>query len=90
MDISTVVELISTLGFPIVLVLVLGWFVYRIYQDTTKASKEREDKLYKEIEKNQDINAKAIETITLYADRLDVIQKDISEIKTVLTIPNVE
>lgn len=87
MEIATIVELISTLGFPIVLVIALGWFVFKIYKDTTKAGQEREDKLYQEIEKNQEINAKAIETISLYADRLDTIQKDIADIKTVLTIP---
>lgn len=87
MEIAALIELIPTLGFPIVLVIALGWFVYKIYKDTTKASKEREDKLYQEIEKNQEINAKAIETITLYADRLDTIQKDISDIKTVLILP---
>lgn len=80
-----IVELISTVGFPIAIVLVLGWFVYKIYTDSTKASQERESKLYAEIEKNQEINAKAIETITLYADKLEVIQEDIREIKTVLT-----
>ena len=80
-----IVELISTVGFPIAIVLVLGWFVYKIYTDSTKASQERESKLYVEIEKNQEINAKAIETITLYADKLEVIQEDIREIKTVLT-----
>ena len=87
MELGAIVELISTVGFPIVLVLVLGWFVYRIYKDTTKASQERENKLYQEIEKNQAVNAKAIETITLYADKLETIQEDIREIKTVLTLP---
>ena len=53
-------ELIPTLGFPIVCVVVLGWFVYKIYKDTTKQNAdnmeklqsrclEREEKLYNEI-----------------------------------------
>jgi heme/copper-type cytochrome/quinol oxidase subunit 2 len=90
MELTALIELIPTLGFPIVLVIALGWFIYKIYKDTTTASKEREEKLYQEIAKNQEINARAIETITLYADRLDVIQKDISEIKTTLTMAQAE
>ena len=43
--------------------------------------KEREEKLYEEIKANREINAKAIETIAHYAEKLDVIQSDIKEIK---------
>jgi septal ring factor EnvC (AmiA/AmiB activator) len=91
------IELIPTLGFPIVCCLVLGWFVFKIYQDTNKQNAEnmkavqercakREEKLYNEIEKNQEINAQAIAVITRYADSLDNIEQDIKEIKTDLTI----
>lgn len=92
MDVSTVTQLITTLGFPIVCVIGLGWFIYKIYNDTTKQSaenmekvqarcKEREEKLYTEIKENREVNAQAIATIALYADRLDNIQTDVSEIK---------
>ena len=47
---------------------------------------EREEKLYQQIEKNQEINGQAIATITLYAERLDTIQKDVSEIKTDIAV----
>ena len=43
--------------------------------------KEREDRLYNEIALNREVNAKAIETISLYAERLDSIQHDVSDIK---------
>lgn len=65
------VELITTLGFPIACVIALGIFIYKIYQK----SEEREDKL-------MEINEKAIATIAKYADSLEVIKVDISEIKT--------
>ena len=48
--------------------------------------KEREEKLYEEIKENRAVNAKAIETIAHYADKLETIQNDVSEIKTDITI----
>ena len=97
MTLETILELIATLGFPIVCCLVLGWFIFKIYQDSNKRNEEnmkavqercakREEKLYNEIEKNQEINAQAVAVIQRYADSLDSIQKDIADIKTDLTI----
>ena len=97
MDISTVTELISTVGFPICCVIGMGYFIFIIFQKTTEENaknmenvqnrcKEREDKLYSEIEKNRLINEKAIETIAHYAEKLDVIQTDINDIKTDITV----
>ena len=93
---AALIELIPTLGFPIVCVIAMGAFIYTIYRNTTKENaanmekvqercKEREEKLYAEIKENRDINAKAIETIAKYAEKLEVIQNDISEIKTDVT-----
>ena len=48
--------------------------------------KEREEKLYEEIKQNREINAKAIETISHYAEKLESIQEDVKEIKNDLTI----
>lgn len=92
MDITTVSQLITTLGFPIVCVLGMAWFIYQIYLKTTAQNEanmekvqqrcqEREDKLYAEIKANREVNAQAIATIALYADKLTIIQKDIEEIK---------
>lgn len=88
-----VIELISTLGFPIACAVFLGYFIFHIYNTWTKENQEtlkrvqdrcqaREDRLYEEIAKNREINEKAINTIAHYAEKLDVIQKDISDIKT--------
>lgn len=97
MDVNALSTLITTLGFPIVCVIGLGWFIYKIYLDTQEQNKanmaavqarcqEREDKLYDEIKANREVNAQAIATIAHYAEKLDVIQNDISEIKTDITI----
>lgn len=77
-----IAELITTLGFPIVCVLALGIFVYKLWQQSV----ERENKLMYEITENRVINAKAIETITLYADRLTHIETDLTTIKDDLVV----
>lgn len=81
---TALVELIPTLGFPIVCVIAMGAFIFYIYKQTTKENaanmekvqarcKEREDKLNDIIKENQKINAEAIATIAHYAEKLDVI-----------------
>ena len=93
MEVNNLVEIISTLGFPIACVIFMGFFIYHIYNTWTKQNaeqmekmqnrcQEREEKLYTEIAKNREVNAKAIETIAHYAEKIDIIQKDISDIKT--------
>ena len=49
-------------------------------------SEEREKILYQEIKENREVNAKDIETIAHYSDRLDTIQHDIQEIKEDITV----
>lgn len=89
---DAILAAITQVGFPIVCAGVMGWFIYKIYTNTTVANKEnmekiqarcaeREEKLYNYIDKAQEINGQAIATITLYAERLDTIQADVKEIK---------
>ena len=82
MDLTVVVELITTLGFPIACVIALGIFIWKIY----KRSEAREDSLMQEIGATREVNAKAIETISNYADKLGTMQEDIKDIKTNITI----
>jgi F0F1-type ATP synthase membrane subunit b/b' len=76
------VELIPTVGFPIVCVIAMGMFIWKIY----KASEAREAKLMVEITENRKINEQAIETIAKYAESLESMKTDISEIKTDITV----
>lgn len=89
---EAVIAAITQVGFPIVCACVMGWFIYKIYVNSTEQNKvnmekvqarcaEREEKLYTYIDKAQEINGQAIATITLYAERLDTIQADVKEIK---------
>lgn len=80
MTIELITSLISTLGLPIVLILVMGWFIFKLW----KQSAEREKKLYEELAKYREVNEQAIATLTLYAERLDVIEGDIKEIKDII------
>lgn len=79
---ATLLSAIPTVGFPIVCVIALGIFISKIY----KASEAREEKLMNEISETRKVNAQAIETITKYADSIETIKSDISEIKTDITI----
>lgn len=82
MEMSLFIELIATLGFPIVCVIALGIFVYKLWQQSV----EREKALMAEIAENRLINEKAIETIAQYAGKLDVIQQDINGIKNDISL----
>ena len=77
MEYTWIVELISTIGFPMACVIAMGWFIWTIY----KKSEKREDALRSQIVESQKVNAEAIHTITLYAERLTVIEEDIKEVK---------
>lgn len=97
MDANTITSLISSLGFPIVCVMALGYFSFYMVKETNKTNVEsmeklqerytvRENKLYEEIKENREVNAKAIETIAHYAEKLDAIQNDVDEIKSDVSI----
>ena len=96
MDVTLLESLISNHGFPIACCIGLGWFLYKVFQKTTDENAKnmekiqercaaREDKLYEEIAKSREVNTKAVETIAHYAEKIDIIQTDISDIKTDLT-----
>ena len=73
-------ELISNFGFPIALVIAMGFFIWKMY----KQSITREDKLMNEIAECRVVNDKAIETLSVYAERLSVIETDVKEIKNLI------
>lgn len=71
------VKLIMEIGFPIVCVIVLARFIHQLYKDSVK----REEDLKLELAESRAVNAKAIDTLATYANRLDSIQHDVEEIK---------
>ena len=88
MDVNTIQTAISTLGFPIVCVLFLGWFIWKIWMSQQDQNKEREDKLYEYLGKAQAVNeqltktnSEFVEVLHSYKSDLDTIKSDVTEIK---------
>lgn len=82
MEVGVITDLIATVGFPIALVIAMGYFIFKIYNQSVI----RENMLMEEISNTRNINAKAIDTIAHYSEKLETIQSDINEIKTDLMI----
>lgn len=77
MDFSFLNDLITGLGFPIVAVIGMSYFLKAMYADQQKDK----EKLYTELAECRQVNHKAIETIAEYASRLETIQNDVTDIK---------
>jgi preprotein translocase subunit YajC len=82
MDITFLVELITTIGFPMAVCIALFWFIYQIY----KKSEAREAELMEEIKENREINGKFAEIISKYSVELTEIKTDIKDIKDDIVI----
>jgi F0F1-type ATP synthase membrane subunit b/b' len=77
METTMLIELIPTLGFPIVCVIGMGVFIYHIYKQSVK----REAELMGEIKENRKINQKFSEIIAKYEITLEEIKTDVKDIK---------
>lgn len=76
---DAIVAAVTTVGFPIVLVIVLVFFCWKVYQD----SKCREDKLNKQID---NITAQNREQTEKFADSLDNFGHTLSKIDGRLSV----
>ena len=88
MDVNTIQTLITSLGFPIVCVIALGWFIYKAFEKFTAQAEKREEKLYTVITQAQETNERLTQTnaefvsvLNTYKAGLDEIKSDVSEIK---------
>lgn len=77
MDIALITQLITTLGFPIVVCLALGWFIFKIY----KASEKREAEMRAELRESREVNSKFADIISKYSVEITEIKADIRDIK---------
>lgn len=89
MDLNTIQTAISTLGFPIVMVIALGWFIWKIWNKSQEQNDVRESKLYEVIAKAQTqnerlsaTNSEFVKILTDYKSDLDTIKNDVAEIKS--------
>ena len=92
MDVGTIQSLITSLGFPIVCCVALGWFIYKAFNKFTAQADSREQKLYGVIaeaqaqnQKLSDTNAQFINILSTYREDLDDIKADVSDIKQKIT-----
>ena len=87
--------MISTLGFPIVCVVGLAFFIWKVwthYRDDMNANMERlqarcierEKVLTKIIQENQKVVEKAVETLAFYETNISDIKADVNEIKEIV------
>lgn len=81
MDVNTWQNLITSVGFPIVVCLALGWFIYKAFEKFTDASAKREEKLYSIIADAQATNEKLLETNAEFVSVLDTYKTDLVDIK---------
>ena len=87
-NVNLITNLITSVGFPIVCTIAMGWFIYKIYEKSLdreneiyQKSLDRENELREEIKENQKVNGKFAEIISRYSVELGEIKKDVKEIK---------
>lgn len=80
LDLTVIGELITNFGFPIALVIAMGVFIWKIYQQSVA----REEKLMNELAECRVVNEKAIGTLAVYAERIGIIEADVKEIKEII------
>ena len=90
MDTQTIQSLISTLGFPIVCSIGLGVFVFKIWKaerEDNNAQLEqmserclaREERLYQQMDKYNQILSDAVKTLTKIDTRISVLEEIVSK-----------
>lgn len=75
-------NVISTVGFPIACVIALAFFIYKAWDDMSKKSAEREEKLYAMLASAQNSIDEAIETNGKFLSQLEVMQGNLNDISS--------
>ena len=70
---------IGTVGFPIVVCLLCGYFIYKVWQQQTTANHEREEKLYEQIGRFSAALDNFGNTLSVIDARLEVIETKVLE-----------
>lgn len=86
MDVNVIQTLVSTLGFPIVCVIFLGWFILKIWTRQQEQNEKREDKLYSIVADAQATNEKLTKTNSEFVEVLHSYKSDLDEIKNDVSI----
>lgn len=86
MDLQTIVDLISSLGFPIVAVIALGFFVYKIsllhrndynnrIQEIESSAEKRENKFYEQLSESREVLERFNDTLIRIDAKLESIER---------------
>ena len=81
-----IANMIATLGFPIVCVCALGWFVYVAFNKFLENNEKREEKLYTMIEDAKATNEKLLETNAEFVRAIETYNLDLSAIRNDVSI----
>lgn len=88
MDINTMESFINSVGFPILCVLGLAFFIWKAFREITDRNYDREEKLYTMLEKTQEqlnsaqnTNAGFLRVLETFKKDQDEIRQDIEDIK---------
>ena len=77
---ETYIDVIGTVGFPITCVIALGFFIYKAWNDMSKRSVEREEKLYSMLASAQESIDESIETNGKFLTQLEIMQGNLNDI----------
>lgn len=86
MDLETIVDLVSSLGFPIVAVIALGFFVYKnslLYrndynsriQEIESSAEKRENKFYEQLSESREVLERFNDTLIRIDAKLESIER---------------
>lgn len=64
MDVNQIIQIVSTLGFPIVMCGLMGWYVYHITESHRKDSINQEAQHREEVEKLNEQHRQEMEKVT--------------------------
>lgn len=64
MDVNQVIQIVSTLGFPIVMCGAMAWYVYHISETHRKDATRREEEHRQEVEKLNERHKEEMEKVT--------------------------
>lgn len=88
MDLSTLTQVITQLGFPIVMVLALCMFIKSLWEKQAEQNEKREESLMQCLDKAQtanqklsDVNAEFVKALQDNRNDIEEIKQDVSEIK---------
>lgn len=74
---ENITTIINTLGFPIACVIACGFFIWKTQQQTREDNRERETKMFEQLDKFGDSLDSFNNTLTKIDTRLEAVEKEL-------------